>query len=100
MIKCIGSSIYVNFTDKIRIYSLNQSLWNIKTIKNHGNLSYFHAFGEYMTVQNSTNVLVFSSINNYSLTYNIVKNTSYIYYCSLFYGSGYIIQARKHINGT
>jgi hypothetical protein len=98
--KCIRDSIFLNFTDKIRVYSLNQSLWNIKTIKNHGNLSYFHAFGNYMTVQNSSHILIFSSANNYSLAYNITKNTSYIYYCSLFYGSGYLIMARKLVNGT
>jgi hypothetical protein len=77
-------------------------MFNIKNIKNHGNLSYMHAFGDYMTVQNTSHILMFSSVNNYSLQYMIKKSVAYIYYYTLFYGKseGYIFMTRKLINGT
>ena len=100
MMRCIKYSIYLNFTNKVRVYTLNQSMWNIKTIKNYGNLSNLHVFGDYLTTQNNSHILIFNASSNYSLYCTILKNTSYIYYCTLFYGSGYLFMTMKKVNGT
>lgn len=85
--KCHQGNIFINFTDRVRIFTSNQSLWNIKTIKNYGNLYNLHAFGEAFTVRNSTHIMLFNTTTNYSLVKTIAMNSSYNYFYSLYIGT-------------
>lgn len=99
--KCHNDVLILNFPDKVRVYSLNQSLWNIKTIKNHGILSYMHTFGNVFNVNNDSHILIFDKNVNFSLVKAIPKDPAFNYFFSLYYGNfTYLYITRKHLGSN